>query len=384
MTEHVTMKEMLQAGAHFGHRTRYWNPKMSRYIFGSRNKIHIINLEQTMPLYHDAVNFMSKVVAKKGKVLFVGTKRAARTVVQEAADSVGMPYVNHRWLGGMLTNWKTVRQSIKRLKDMEKQRDEGVFDRMIKKEALRKQSEMAKLEINLGGIKHMGGLPDVLFVIDSDHERIAINEAGRLGIPVVAIVDTNSDPDSVDYVIPANDDAMRAIKLYLKGIVSGIQDSLDLIRLDAAGQAVESTQKATEPDKKPKPRTVVRHKATPKPADKAISDDATSVESSDEKAALKTVAQKAPAKTAEDKAEVKQASAKEAAAEKAPLKKTVVKKAPAKKAEPTAKKAAPKEAPAKKAEPTAKKAAPTAKATKKAPAKKETSDKAEASDDNKK
>ena len=221
----VTMRDMLQAGVHFGHQTRFWNPKMKPFVFGSRNKVHIINLEKTLPMFNDALNYLSSVAGKKGKILFVGTKRAAGEAVKEAAQSCGQFYVNHRWLGGMLTNWKTVRQSIKRLKDLEAQSQDGTFEKLTKKEALDLTREMEKLEKSLGGIKNMGGLPDVLFVIDADHEHIAIKEANNLGIPVVSIVDTNSNPDGVDYVIPGNDDAIRAIQLYVTAVAAAINDA---------------------------------------------------------------------------------------------------------------------------------------------------------------
>jgi small subunit ribosomal protein S2 len=212
----VTMRYMLKAGVHFGHQTRYWNPKMNTYIFGARNKIHIINLEQTLPLFNDAMAFLNKLAASNNKILFVGTKRAAQKAVSEEAQRCGMPYVDHRWLGGMLTNWKTIRQSIKRYRELEAQFQDGTFDKLTKKEALMRKREMDKLERSIGGIKDMGGLPDALFVIDVDHEDIALQEARKLGIPVVAVVDTNSNPDGVDYVIPGNDDAIRAIQLYVK------------------------------------------------------------------------------------------------------------------------------------------------------------------------
>ncbi|ALS97760.1 30S ribosomal protein S2 [Lacimicrobium alkaliphilum] len=218
----VSMRDMLQAGVHFGHQTRYWNPKMKPYIFGARNKVHIINLEKTVPLFNSALNYLSGVSAKKGKVLFVGTKRAASDAVKDAAIRCDQFYVNKRWLGGMLTNWKTVRQSIKRLKDLEQQAQDGTFEKLTKKEALMLTREMNKLESSLGGIKNMGGLPDCLFVIDAVHEHIAITEARNLGIPVVSVVDTNSDPDGVDYVIPGNDDAIRAVQLYLNAAADAI------------------------------------------------------------------------------------------------------------------------------------------------------------------
>jgi small subunit ribosomal protein S2 len=205
----VSMRDLLQAGAHFGHQTRFWNPKMGEYIFGARNKIHIINLDITVKRLNDALTYANGLAARKNKVLFVGTKRAASEIVREHALRAGMPFVDHRWLGGMLTNWKTIRQSIKRLKDLEAQAQDGTFAKLTKREALERTREMEKLEKSLGGIKDMGGLPDALFIIDVDHEAIAIQEANKLGIPVIGIVDTNSNPDGVDYVIPGNDDAIR-------------------------------------------------------------------------------------------------------------------------------------------------------------------------------
>ena len=220
----VSMRDMLQAGVHFGHQTRYWNPKMKPFIFGARNKVHIINLEKTVPMFNDALAELNKIASRKGKILFVGTKRAASEAVQEAAISCDQFFVNHRWLGGMLTNWKTVRQSIKRLKDLEAQSQDGTFDKLTKKEALMRTRELGKLENSLGGIKDMGGLPDALFVIDAEHEHIAIKEANNLGIPVFAIVDTNSDPDGVDFIIPGNADAIRAIKLYLGAVATSVRE----------------------------------------------------------------------------------------------------------------------------------------------------------------
>ncbi|KGY13548.1 30S ribosomal protein S2 [Vibrio tubiashii] len=220
----VSMRDMLKAGVHFGHQTRYWNPKMKPFIFGARNKVHIINLEKTVPMFNDALAELAKVGEKKGKVLFVGTKRAASEAVKEAAIASNQFYVNNRWLGGMLTNYKTVRQSIKRLKDLEAQAQDGTFDKLTKKEALMRTREMEKLEKSLGGIKDMGGLPDALFVIDADHEHIAIKEANNLGIPVYAVVDTNSNPDGVDYIIPGNDDAIRAVQLYLNAVATSVTE----------------------------------------------------------------------------------------------------------------------------------------------------------------
>ncbi|RLW53738.1 MAG: 30S ribosomal protein S2 [gamma proteobacterium symbiont of Stewartia floridana] len=219
----VSMRQMLEAGVHFGHQTRYWNPKMGSYIFGHRNKIHIVNLEKTMPLFKDAMNFIGSLSANGGKVLFVGTKRAAQSVVREEAERCGMPFVNHRWLGGMLTNFKTIKQSIKRLKELEAMFEDGsVEQRFNKKEALGLSRELEKLERSLGGIKNMNGLPDALYIIDVGHEKNAVAEARKLGIPVIGVVDTNNDPDDIDYVIPGNDDAIRAIQLYVQGASAAI------------------------------------------------------------------------------------------------------------------------------------------------------------------
>ena len=214
----VSMKEMLRAGVHFGHQSRYWNPKMEPFIFGARNKIHIINLEHTVPALNTALDVVTGMADKKKKILFVGTKRAASKIVREEAERAGMPYVNHRWLGGMLTNYKTIRGSIKKLKDLEAQELDGTFSRLTKKEALMRTRAKEKLERSIGGIKDMGGLPDALFVIDVDHERIAVTEANNLRIPVIGIVDTNSNPDGIDHIIPGNDDAIRAIQLYASAI----------------------------------------------------------------------------------------------------------------------------------------------------------------------
>lgn len=220
----VTMREMLEAGVHFGHQTRYWNPKMAPYLFGQRKKIHIINLEQTLPLFNEAVNFISKLAAKKGTILFVGTKRAAQTIIQEEATRCNMPYVNRRWLGGLLTNFKTVKQSINRLKLLEAMQEDGSVGRMSNKEAIHHNRELLKLQRSLSGIKEMPGLPDALFIIDVGYEDIAVSEAVKLGIPVVAIVDSNNSPQGVDYVIPGNDDAIRSIHLYTKAMADAIID----------------------------------------------------------------------------------------------------------------------------------------------------------------
>ena len=234
----VSMKELLEAGAHFGHRTRFWNPKMAPFIFGTRNKIHIIDLEKTLPLLKDAANFIGRLATHKSKILFVGTKRAAQDVIKEQAERCGMPYVNHRWLGGMLTNYKTVRQSILRLKELKKMKQEGAFENLIKKEALMLERELEKLERSLGGIEDMGGLPDALFIIDVDHEAIAIQEARKLGIKVIGVVDTNNSPEGVTYVIPGNDDSSRAIRLYARGIADAV--------LEGRAQAVSEIVKAAE------------------------------------------------------------------------------------------------------------------------------------------
>ncbi|MFI3256418.1 MAG: 30S ribosomal protein S2 [Psittacicella sp.] len=235
----VTMKEMLQAGVHFGHRTRYWNPKMKPFIFGKRNGIHIINLEKTLPLFNDAMEVLKDIASKKGKILFVGTKRSASKATKAAAENSNQFYINHRWLGGMLTNWKTVRQSIKRLKELEAQSTDGTFEKLTKKEVLMRTREMTKLEMALGGIKNMGGLPDALFVIAADYEHIAIKEANNLGIPVFAVVDTNTNPDGVDYIIPGNDDATRAISLYLNA-------AADVINSVTKGEEVAFEEEVTE------------------------------------------------------------------------------------------------------------------------------------------
>jgi small subunit ribosomal protein S2 len=246
----VSMRDMLQAGVHFGHRTRFWNPKMQPYIFGSRNKVHIINLENTLPAYVKALQFVRSLAAKNNKILMVGTKRAASKLIKEQAIRAGMPYVNHRWLGGMLTNYKTIRQSIHRLAELENQRQDGTFDKLTKKEVLILEREMTKLERSIGGIKTMVGLPDALFVVDVKHERIAVSEASKLSIPVIGVVDTNSSPEGIDFVIPGNDDAIRAIQLYVKGIadayLEGKQSNLTGVEEDGFVEAEETEQQAAE------------------------------------------------------------------------------------------------------------------------------------------
>jgi small subunit ribosomal protein S2 len=218
----VTMRQMLEAGVHFGHQTRYWNPKMAPYIFGARNKIHIINLEKSLPMYQDALKYVRQLTANKGQILFVGTKRQAREIVKEEAQRAGAPYVDYRWLGGMLTNFKTVKGSIKRLKDMDAMIADGSMERLSKKEQLLNAREREKLERSLGGIKDMGGVPDALFVIDVGFHKIAVTEAKTLGIPIVGVVDSNNSLDGVDYVIPGNDDSTRAIRLYARGVADAI------------------------------------------------------------------------------------------------------------------------------------------------------------------
>lgn len=221
----VNMRTLLEAGVHFGHQTRYWNPKMKNYIFGARKKIHIINLEKTLPMFNDSLNMIGRIAGRGGKILFVGTKFSASKTIREQANRAGMPYVDYRWLGGMLTNFKTVKQSIKRLRELEAMRDDGTFNKLVKKEALMRHREMDKLERSLGGIKDMPALPDALFVVDVGYEKIAIKEANKLGIPVFGVVDTNNSPQGVDYVIPGNDDAIRAIELYVSSVADAIIDA---------------------------------------------------------------------------------------------------------------------------------------------------------------
>jgi len=232
----VTMRQMLEAGVHFGHQTRFWHPKMRNYIFGERNKVHIINLERTLPLFNEAMNYLGKLAGNKGTILFVGTKRQAGDIIREQAVRCGMPYVDHRWTGGMLTNYKTVKKSIERLKSLEIMEQDGTFDKLNKKEALLLRRERDKLDRSLAGIKDMGGLPDALFVIDVGHEYIAVSEARKLSIPVVAVVDTNCKTDGVDYVIPGNDDAIRAIRLYAtsaaEAIIEGRKSSSTIVTSD--------------------------------------------------------------------------------------------------------------------------------------------------------
>ncbi|MFK7887058.1 MAG: 30S ribosomal protein S2 [Gammaproteobacteria bacterium] len=286
----VSMRQMLEAGVHFGHQTRFWDPKMAPFIFGQRNKIHIINLEKSLPLFTEAAGFVKHLVADGGSIMFVGTKRAARDAVSSEAERCDMPHVSHRWLGGMLTNFKTVRQSIKRLKELEAMRDDGGFDRISKREALTLTRELTKLDRSLGGIKDMPSLPDALFVIDVMHEKIAVHEANKLGIPVIAVVDTNSSPEPIDYVIPGNDDAMSAIALYTSVISEAVLEGRasapavpvgddDFVELDADGK----------PRKRAAKKPAAKKKTTRKAAPKAAADEAP-----------KAAAEEAPAAPAED------------------------------------------------------------------------------------
>ena len=259
----VTMRQMLEAGVHFGHQTRYWNPKMAPFIFGERNKIHIINLEKSLPMAREASAFVKATIADGGTVLFVGTKRAAREAVRTHAARCDMPFVSQRWLGGMLTNYKTIRQSVKRLMTLEQMAEEGGFEGLTKKEVLGLNREQEKLERSLGGIKKMRSLPDVLFVVDVDHEDIAIREARKLGIPVVAVVDTNCSPQGVDYIIPGNDDAMRAIELYTSLIADAVLDGKASVPEVALGE-----DDFVELDEEGKPKKAAKKKAAKKPAGK--------------------------------------------------------------------------------------------------------------------
>jgi small subunit ribosomal protein S2 len=234
----VTMRQMLEAGVHFGHQTRFWNPKMAPFIFGHRNKIHIINLEKTLPMYNDALKYVRQLAANRGTILFVGTKRQSRDTVAEEAQRAGMPFVNARWLGGMLTNFKTLKVSIKRLKDMEAALEAGETERMSKKEALLFEREMAKLVKSIGGVKDMGGIPDAIFVVDVGYHKIAVTEAKKLGIPVIAVVDTNHSPEGIDYVIPGNDDASKAVALYTQGVADAILEG----RSNAVNEVVQAVR----------------------------------------------------------------------------------------------------------------------------------------------
>jgi small subunit ribosomal protein S2 len=397
----VTMRQMLEAGVHFGHQTRYWNPKMAPYIFGARGKIHIINLERTLPLLNDAMNFISKLASKRGTIMFVGTKRAASEAVMEEAQRCGMPYVSHRWLGGMLTNYRTIRDSVKRLKQLESMQEDGSIQHLVKKEILQLSRERDKLERSLGGIKDMKHLPDALFVVDVSHEDIAVKEAHILGIPVIAIVDTNCSPEGIDYVIPGNDDAIRSIRLYtelaaeavLEGRASAPHVEVDdeFVELDEEGNPIKrkagkpksDAKKAAKKDTKKVTKKVVARKAPVAAPPAEVAEEVTEAtakpapEKVEAETAEEAVAEKETAKAKEDKAPEEKAEKKvEAKAEdKAPEEKAETKveakaedKAPEEKAEAKAKtKAATKKK-------TAKKKVAKKKVTKKAAAKKPAAD----------
>ena len=358
----ISMRQMLEAGVHFGHQTRYWNPKMAPFIFGHRNNIHIINLEQTLPLYEKALDFIKNIAADSGTVLFVGTKRSARAAIRTSAEGCGMPFVSHRWLGGMLTNFKTIKQSIKRLEELELMSEDGSFDQLSKKEVLGLKREQEKLERSLGGIKNMRSLPDALFIIDVGHEKIALHEARKLGIPVVAIVDTNCSPNDVDYVVPGNDDAMRAAQLYTAGVAVAVTEGKatlpqvpegddEFVELDGEGKpaglrgrarkgakarkvVIETKPKAAA-DVEPEPKAAadVEPEAeagvTPEPAEEAPEQAA--AEAAPEPVAEEVTESEEPPKAAAAKKKTKKKTTKKAAAKKK-TKKKVTKKAATKKA----------------------------------------------------
>ncbi|PHQ78184.1 MAG: 30S ribosomal protein S2 [Coxiella sp. (in: Bacteria)] len=317
MTE-VSMRQMLEAGVHFGHQTRYWNSKMKPYIFGVRHNIHIINLEESLPMFHDAMRFLGRIAENRGKILFVGTKFAARDTIKEQAERCGMPYVNYRWLGGMLTNYKTIRQSIRRLKELEEKTDDvDYLTKLTKKERLTLMREKEKLKVVLDGIKNMGGLPDALFIVDVGNEKIAVAEAKRLSIPVIGVVDTNCSPEGIDYVIPGNDDALRSIKLYCSTLA-------DLIIDKRGSPEVVEEKKAPKPVKPVVSKKVIAKKSV---SEKAEPKKAVVAEQADAAAPAKKKA--APKK----KTVAKNTTAKKPAAKKEAAKKTVAKKPAAKKAE---------------------------------------------------
>ena len=355
----VTMRQMLEAGVHFGHQTRYWNPKMEPYIFGARGKIHIINLEKTLPLLNDAMNFISKLASRRGTVMFVGTKRAASGAIEEEARRCGMPFVSHRWLGGMLTNYRTIRDSVKRLKQLESMNEDGTFAHLVKKEVLQLSRERDKLERSLGGIKEMKSLPDALFIIDVSHEDIAVKEARKLGIPVVAVVDTNCSPDEIDYVIPGNDDAIRSIRLYaqlaaeavLEGRASAPQVEVgdEFIELDAEGKPVKKQAEKPRKDtrrvtKKEVTRKVVARKAPAAEAPAEVEAPAAEAPAEVEAPAAETAEEETPAA----EAAVEETPAAEAAVEETPAAEAAVEETPAAEATEEAAEAAPKAASKKK------------------------------------
>ena len=334
----VTMRQMLEAGVHFGHQTRYWNPKMEPFIFGSRGRIHIINLEKSLPLLNEALAYIRNLAAQRGTVLFVGTKRAATESVEEEAARCDMPFVSHRWLGGMLTNYKTVKNSLRRLEELERMEEDGTVENLVKKEVLDLERERAKLRRSLGGIKDMKGLPDALFVIDVDYEDIAIKEAHNLGIPVVAVVDTNCSPEGIDYVIPGNDDAIRSIRLYLQLAADAVlegkasvptesADDDELVELDEEGKPIAAARTAPA-DKAPKKSADDKAATKTEPADKDEDDKAEAKADSDDAKTTKKVVKKV----------AKKKVAKKKVAKKKVAKKKVAKKAAAKKADDSAEK----------------------------------------------
>jgi small subunit ribosomal protein S2 len=391
----VTMRQMLEAGVHFGHQTRYWNPKMAPYIFGARGKIHIINLEKTLPLLNDAMNFISKLAARRGTIMFVGTKRAASQAMEEEAKRCGMPFVSHRWLGGMLTNYRTIRASVKRLKQLESMHEDGSVEHLVKKEVLQLTRERDKLERSLGGIKDMKNLPDALFVVDVSYEDIAIKEARILGIPVIAVVDTNCSPEGIDYVIPGNDDAIRSIRLYaqltadavLEGRASAPHVEVDdeFVELDEEGNPIKrKAEKPKAEQKKPARKKVAKKVVARKPAaepepEEAPAEDvkASDVAQAEEAPAEETskaeeAAAEQDAAPAEDAAKAEETAADEAPAEEESAAEETAEKEATAKAAPKKKVAKKKTAKKKVAKKTAaKKTAAKKTATKKAAAKKD-------------
>jgi small subunit ribosomal protein S2 len=322
----ISLRDMLEAGVHFGHRTRFWSPKMRPFIFGERNKIHIINLEKTQPLFDEAANFLGSLAANGGTVLFVGTKRQASNVIRDAATRCASPYVNHRWLGGMLTNFKTVKNSIQRLKELDAQFESGEADKLIKKERLRNERERDKLERSLAGIKNMSGLPDALFVIDVKYEYIAVAEANKLNIPVVAVVDSNCKPDGIDYIIPGNDDAIRAIRLYAENIADAIIEGRHSV-----APVPKSSSEFIEMDEQEAQRLIEQAAVADETATSSPAEPAAKTEQPSEEAATESAAEAAPENAAEQA--VKKKAVKKKAVKKKAVKKKAVKKKAASKSE---------------------------------------------------
>ena len=337
----ITMRQMLEAGVHFGHQTRYWDPKMAPYIFGARGKIHIINLEKSLPMLIDSLNFVGKIASKRGSVIFVGTKRAASKSISEEAQRCGMPYVSHRWLGGMLTNFRTIRQSIKRLRQIEKMEEDGSFARLVKKEVLQLTREQDKLEKTLGGIKDMKNLPDAMFVVDVGHEDIAVKEARKLGIPVIAVVDTNCSPNDIDYVIPGNDDAIRSIRLYTQLVADAVlegraslphfEDGDEFVELDEYGNPVKRVAKAPKAQKAEKKKVAKKVVSKKAPVAEKVEAKAAEViekvkaEATEVAEKVKTEVKKVKAETAEVVEKVKAEATEVAEKAKAKAKKAVKK-----------------------------------------------------------